>query len=373
MKKFLLAAACFATSMLNAQTLESGFYRVNNLASQRYVYVYDNTGKINPETTSADMGAIELWKDHSRTISDPASIIYINNLQANNQYDLESQGTSVYKIIEYHVQLWEKGGTWNLYVCNNGMCKYLDDDEMSDVPDGQLGTLTKGDYRKWVVTPVDTEKNYFGIKPNHTAGEKHYKSFFADFAFSFNGSGMKAYYISEVYKHIAVVKEIKDEVIAPNTPVIIECSSEEAEDNKLNLFYKQGATPAGNLMKGVYFNNPKRPKSKDARTKYDANTMRILGILSDGKLGFVTSKDEYLAANEAYLVVPEGTPADMVLMTEEELAEYKKNEGLSIDKIQAAKQTKGVYSLTGEKVADKMSDKLPKGVYIVDGKKTIKY
>ena len=37
-------------------------------------------------TTSADMGAIQLWKDHNRTISDPASVIYVEN--KNNNIDI---------------------------------------------------------------------------------------------------------------------------------------------------------------------------------------------------------------------------------------------------------------------------------------------
>ncbi len=355
----------------NAQTIQTGYYRVKNQKTERFVYVYDNTGKINVQTTSADMGGIELWKKHERTISDPASIIHISNLNSDNRYDLSSQGTSVYKIIGHHVQLYPSNGAWKLYATVSGMTKYLSDDEASSVPDGQMGTISKGEYRNWIVIPVDTEENYFGIKPTLSAAEKHYKPFYADFAFSFAGTGMKAYYISETYKHIAVIKEIKDEIIAANTPVIIECSAEDAASNKLNLFRNQGAKPTGNLMKGVYFNNPKRPKSPDARTEYDASTMRVLGVLADGTLGFVTSTEEYLAANESYLVVPKDTPAEMVVMTEEELAEYKENE-TGISQLKENKFVNGVYSLTGVKVADKMVESLPKGVYIINGKKIVK-
>ncbi len=372
MKKIILAAALMITATVHAQTIQNGYYRVKNKGSERYVYVYDNTGKINLQTTSADMGGIELWKDHERTISDPASVIYIENLNSNNQYNLFCQGTSVYQIIGHHAQLYPSGEAWKLYATYSGMTKYLSDDETANVPDGQMGTIAKGDYRNWIVLPLDTEANYFGIKPNHSAGEKHYKPFYADFAFSFAGTGMKAYYISETYKHIAVIKEVKDEIVAANTPVIIECSSADASANKLNLFRNQGTKPAGNLMKGVYFNNPKRPKSPDARTKYDANTMRVLGTLADGTLGFVTSTEEYLAANEAYLVVPQETPAEMVLMTEEELAKFKENEGNSIGQVKENESVRGVFSLTGLKVAEKMNASLPKGVYIVNGKKIVK-
>lgn len=367
MKKLITYILLFASAITNAQ-LKNGFYRVHNYATNRYVYVYDNTGKINVSTTSADMGAIQLWKDHNRTISDPASIVYAEQ-KGGSVYNLHSQGTSVYEIIGYNVMIYPKGDTYQLYAEG----KYLADDETSNVPDGQLGTIAKGDYRKWVAEPLDLETNYFGIAPNFTIENKHYEPFYADFAFNFANEDMKAYYISEVYKHIAVIKEIKSEIIAANTPVIIECGSSEPSSNKLNLYINQGDKINNNLLKGVYFNNERRPKSKDARTKYDANTMRVLGITSEGKLGFVISEEEYLAANEAYLKVSTDTPEELILMTEDELNDYKKTEqGQSISSIKIKDSIKGVYSITGVKVADELNETLPKGIYIVNGKKIIR-
>lgn len=366
MKKILTYILLLFATASYAQ-LQSGFYRVHNFATERYVYVYDNTGKINVSTTSADMGAIQLWKDHNRTISEPASIIYVEQ-KGGSIYNLHSQGTSVHEIIGYNVMVYPKGDTYQLYAEG----KYLADDETSNVPDGQLGTIAKGDYRKWVATPVNLEDNFFGIKPNFNIDNTYYEPFFADFAFSFANEGMKAYYVSETYKHIAIIKEIKDEIIAANTPVIIGCGSEEPSSNKLNLFINKGNKINNNMLKGVYFNNERRPKSKDARTKYDANTMRVLGITSDGKLGFIISKEEYLAANEAYLNVPAGSPEEFELMTEEQLAAYKENEqGQSINSVKTDKPVKGVFSITGLKVADKVDKSLPKGIYIVNGKKII--
>ena len=84
------------------------------------------------------------------------------------------------------------------------------------------------------------------------------------------------------------------------------------------------------------------------------------------------TKDEYLAANEAYLSVPADSPEEFVLMTEEELAAYKETEqGQNISTIKTGNNTKGVFSVTGVKVADKIDGSFPKGIYIVDGKKII--
>lgn len=378
MRILLLTAVLFVCSAINAdeKTLQSGYYRVYNKASERYVYVCDNTGSINVQTTSADMGAIQLWKEYERTISDPASIIYVNNLSGgldNSAYDIGGQGTSIHKMIGHYVQLYpeQDSDAWKLFVTQSGLVKYLADDETSDSEYGRMGTNAKGEYRKWVAVPIDLERNYFGVQPKFSIGEKYYKPFYADFAFSFAGTGMKAYYISEIYKHIAVIKEVEDEVIAANTPVIIECSAAEASANKLNLYLNQGGHPEGNLMKGIYFNNPYRPKSPDARTKFDPSCMRVLGILEDGTLGFVHSDETHLTSNEAYLTVPADAPEELVVMTEDELAAYKDFEA-GINYPADKKSVSGVYSITGLKIADKMHPALPKGVYIVNGRKVTK-
>ena len=101
--------------------------------------------------------------------------------------------------------------------------------------------------------------------------------------------------------------------------------------------------------------------------------MRVLGITSEGKLGFVVSTEEFLAANEAYLKVSTDTPEELILMTEDELNDYKKTEqGQSIGSIKIKDSIKGVYSITGVKVADELNETLPKGIYIVNGKKIIR-
>ena len=162
MKKILTYILLLFATASYAQ-LQNGFYRVHNYATERYVYVYDNTGKINISTASADMGAIQLWKNHNRTLSDPASIIYIED-KGGNMYNLHSQGTSVHEIIGYNVMVYPKGDTYQLYASNGSIGKYLADDETSNVQDGQLGTIAKGDYRKWVATPVNLEDNFLWDK-----------------------------------------------------------------------------------------------------------------------------------------------------------------------------------------------------------------
>ena len=67
------------------------------------------------------------------------------------------------------------------------------------------------------------------------------------------------------------------------------------------------------------------------------------------------------------------SPEELILMTEDELNDYKKTEqGQSIGSIKIKDSIKGVYSITGVKVADELNETLPKGIYIVNGKKIIR-
>ena len=371
--RFILGFLGVLFSLNVSAQIKDGLYRVKNYKTDRYVYVLDNTGSINYSTTSADMGALELWKDLDRCIDNPASIIRVVNV-GDNRYDLQSQGTGVYDMISHYVMIYPYGdGTYQLYASQGSLGKYLSDEETTNVPDGQLGTTNKEEYRRWVPVPMDNETNYFGVRPTLKSGEKYYKTFYADFRFKMLGEGMKAYTIKEIYKHIVAIEEVTDEIIPANTPILLECSSSEARDNKLELYVgDKSKLNRTNLLKGVYFNNPYRPKSKDARTAYNANTMRVLGLTEKGEIGFVTSTEQYVAANSAYLSVPEGTVSELIFMSPEELDKYKLEDGIM--DIHAGATSKAVYTLSGLKVAGKADDlnSLPSGVYVVNGKKVIR-
>ena len=94
----------------HAQYTTDGYYRVSNYATGRYIYVYDNTGSINISTSSADMGAIQLWKDINRTYTDPASILHIKKIRTTENggemFDITSQGTGIHEIIGYYINIY---------------------------------------------------------------------------------------------------------------------------------------------------------------------------------------------------------------------------------------------------------------------------
>lgn len=330
MRKILATSVIAIASLLSAsaaEPLESGYYRVKNYATQRYIYVYDNTGSIEISAGSADVGALQVWKNYERTISDPASILYANYkgspASGNYQYDVESQGTSIYEIIEHYLSIYRRNnGHLNLYASMGGITKYLDDEETNlNREQGAVGFDRDGDFRLWDVYPVDAadESNYFGVAPTISASGKYYQPFYASFPFSFYSQGMKAYYIKEynAAENIAVLAEVNGNVPGA-MPVIIECSSNQPINNRLNLLRNNDAPLQDNQLSGVYFYNEKRKKSHDAKTAYDPQTMRVLSTDASGKLVFTKYAGAYLPANQSYLVVPEGTPDDVTIMTETE-------------------------------------------------------
>ena len=328
------------TVLADAQLSGSGFYRVKNYGTDNYFRVCDNTGSINYAATTADMAAIQLWNGLDASLSEPGSVLYFEN-KGGNYWDITSQGTGVYKIIGRYVEIKTTGTKDNLTfyqvsATESGVTLYLSDVGSWGGDFNTLGTTGKGATRRWLVEPIDASTDsYFGVSPSISASGKYYAPFYADFAFSFASSGMKAYYVSKVDGDIAVLSEVTADVIPASTPLIIECSSADKSDNRLNLLTGKYNAVSGNVLKGVYFCNEFRENSKDAITAFDASSMRVWGVSAEGKLTLNSETsalhvnwwgdddNRYLNANQSYLPVASGTASEMTLMTESEYAEYK--------------------------------------------------
>lgn len=313
MKHLITALVATAITFSASAKLDGdGYYRVQNAKTERYIYVLDDKGELNFQATTAELGAIELWMGYDKTISDPATIIYVKDLNGKKQdYDFQTQGTGVQAIINYPVsiRLYNSSlGTYSIFGRNSGITRYIGDATQFASEQGWVAHLGNGEYYRWYFHPLTTDdSNYFGITPEFQQGADHYATLYADFPFDFHSEGMTAYYVSSVENGTAYIKEING-TVAKGTPVIIKCSSAVPSGNKLNLG-GSGSAVAGNMLKGVYFNNNDLVHKN--RTPNDKATMRVLGRLSDGSIGFVTSNEQYLARNKAYLVVPAGTPAEL--------------------------------------------------------------
>lgn len=285
--------------------LKNGFYRVQNFGTNRYVFITDNKGQINSSGSNHDLDAISLQASSDAMYSDPGSIIYVKRIQGNN-YNLFSQGTSVNDVINHLTAIGKWGGEhFKVGAYDNGLGQLIGDDG-----NGKVVTTATGNNILWDAIPV-SDTNYFGIKPTVSAttnsDTKYYAPFYASFGFNIP-SGIKAYIVSKIEDNKVYLKEVSGKV-PNNTPVIVECSSNNASDNKVTLRYDNSSI-SGNLLKGNMFNNPgigEELKHKN-QTPVTEN-MRVLGVDNDGNLVFKKPTEEtYLPANYSYIIVESSDP-----------------------------------------------------------------
>lgn len=364
-----------------------GYYRVRNLTTERYIYVTDNKDYYDIAHDKEDFQGIQLWKDAAKAAKSPASVIFIEELYPGG-FDLKAQGTGVYDLTGYCVNVTKKSdGTYEVSASRSGVTKFLSDDRTNSSDQGKLGTSGTAKYRRWIVDKIEATHatNYVGISPTITLNGKYYQTFYASFPFRTISPGMRVYYISDVEGDLALIQEIEGDVPAA-TPVIIECASANATDNRIEPLPTTTARVTDNLLCGVYFCNGKRPQeSVDAYTKFDAATMRILTV-ADGKLVMSDNAPERLQeimvndytlyeqvpaicipANTCYFKANANTPKQ-VFLTSDPMA----IDSLPSEKTDGGKPC-GVYSLDGTQLrTTNNAEGLPAGIYIIGGKKVVR-
>lgn len=364
---------CLGMTSALAQITGSGYYRVMNQGTSRYVYVLDNSGSLDYLNQSADMGAIELWRDGAtmNRLTNPATVIYYDRKQVVSETeqrgDLAVQGTSVYGIIGYYVNIKgsDAANTYQVYASDRGITLYLDDETTSNTKDeGAVGTNRSGVYRLWKVYPLNNTEEYLGIEPSVTLGGKYYAPYYVSFPFTCYSTGMKAYYISRIdAEHGLAVRAEVTGTVPAGAPVFVECASADYSGNRITPVETpttKYSLPSANVLKGVYFSNAYRPMNPESKTEYDKNTMRVLGVTSAGKLGFVTAADSqlnyfsnfkkyYLKANQSYLPVESGSPAEFTIVDEDEYNDIVGIASILPDTEGAVVQ--GIYAPNGARLA----------------------
>lgn len=364
-----------------------GYYRVRNLTTERYIYVTDNKDFYDIAHDKEDFQGIQLWKDAAKAAKSPASVIFIEELYPGG-FDLKAQGTGVYDLTGYCVNVTKKSdGTYEVSASRSGVTKFLSDDRTNSSDQGKLGTSGTAKYRRWIVDKIEATHatNYVGISPTITFNGKYYQTFYASFPFRTISPGMRVYYISDVEGDLALIQEIEGDVPAA-TPVIIECASANATDNRIEPLPTTTARVTDNLLCGVYFCNGKRPQeSVDAYTKFDAATMRILTV-ADGKLVMSDNAPERLQeimvndytlyeqvpaicipANTCYFKAHANTPKQVFLTSDPTAID-----SLPSEKTDGGKHC-GVYSLDGTQLrTTNNAEGLPAGIYIIGGKKVVR-
>lgn len=320
LKKLLLlsiASLSFISGYAQANSLKDGYYRAKNYSSNRYIYVTDNKGYVDYVATTADVGALQLWKGEERAMSDPSTILYFK--QVDDQWDIMAQGTGVYSIISSYVNIFKSGDTYLCYGKKASLSKYLSDTDKTQDDQGIMSIDGTGDTRRWWLSPMDAaSNNYLGVKPSISATGKYYQSYYTSFPYSAYSSGVKFYRVEKVERGLALLKEVVGGVPA-KTPIIVECSSTVVSDNRLNI----GGTPTAvgsNKLSGVFFNNPMTTHYN--QTKFNPASMRVLAVNKEGKLVFTATPGfEYIPANTAYLNVDANAPAEIPALKEGEFEE----------------------------------------------------
>lgn len=375
--------------------VSSGYYRVESVYTDQSLYIISAT----PQDIDYSQGTIHLdnirgCKDNEAKFSKPSTVIYLevksDLTNGVKKVDISAQGVSASSIASgasmFLSPVASTGTTYYASASYNGIEKFLiarietiggwfpieDDCKVEAV--GQKG----GDDSKFKFNKIDESNNYFGISPRIELNGEYYDPFYVAFPYSFSSTGMTAYYVNRVSekgtdgKAYAIWSEAGISSIKAGTPLIIKCSSNKPEENKLKINGVTGqALSATNIMRGAYRSCPEPTNLRDV-VEYNPSTMRVLGT-QDGKLVFKKSTQQYIGENEAYIEVPSNYPDVLELVTQSEYDNITGIDDITVDEVSVNPRVKGVYTIAGVRVADtKDFDKLPSGVYIVDGKQRTK-
>ena len=381
MKKLLLLLSLLLPSVLYAQLNGTGYYRVENNKTGRYIVLVDNRASltITPSTQDVDLEALRLIGPfEDRVASNPATICKLTVVSKTSsttyKCNVSGQSLDLYNLVKSYLEFSNNtsDGTYAIggSATKGGvtMVKYLTD---TGLIEDEVQIFTRGDkaseYAYWRLHPIN-DKYYFGFKPEFKASldgadSLYYAPMYASFPFAIT-SNVKAYYITEVKNGYAKVHEFAY-TVPDATPVFVECKGAKASDNKVTLTESTASAP-GNKLKGVYYcNDVKEVTGHRNVTAYNPSTMRILGRAADGRLAFIKSSTlKYIPANTSYLEVAAGSP-DVIYVVKD----YPSGiETLTASDVKS--QQRGVYSLSGQRFGD-TTEGLHKGIYIVNGRKVV--
>ena len=367
-----------------AQLNGAGYYRVKNVASDRYMSLSDNQSRgVDFNSCTADCGAMQTSKIMDNIYSDPGSIFYLDHISGVS-YNVVGQGTSLHDIINYYIYISPVGSYYKIYQEQKGQRITLSD--LDDVEEDESYVATTGGKTTWYITPLNKTDNYIGVKPTISVGDKHYAAVFTGYPYTL-GAGMKAYYINKVIEKegVVIIKELTGTIPA-KTPVLIECSSTDISKNQITPVLRSVAVPSDNVAKGVYFCLGDRWSAHYNSTKFDPSTMRVLSLNTYGNLAVSTSTQNLktvmiepkgadgkhltitaIPANSWYIPVSSSAPSEMKMVTAEQYAT-----GIQDITVKPA-SLYNVYTLEGvqiKKNATSISD-LHQGIYIINGKKVV--
>ena len=372
MNKIVLLLLSILQFPVYAQVNGSGYYRVQSKKSSRFLTIVDNRASVNWTNTTVDLYAFRTIGTFEDNVCwNPATICYLTETSKANYYNISGQGLDLYNVAQTYMNLQRQSdGSYILKgeVTKSGttIAKTLYDSAKDKNP-ANIDTKGTDGYQYWYIRPVKGNY-YFGINPDFQATmenkDSYYTTIYASFPFKLGGD-MKAYYVTEIKDGYVRVVSLGNAV--PGTaPVIVECASDKPSENKVELDHHNSANPlANNKLKGVYYCNDVTDTDHRNVTEYKPASMRVLGRAADGRFAFITDRNlKYIPANKAYLTVPTGTPETLYVVTEIPAGIE------TVTTVAPTTHQCGVYSLSGQRLGD-TTEGMPKGVYIVNGRKTV--
>lgn len=360
MKKLFTLSLLVCMAMSAAAQLASGFYRIQNVSTGRYIVMYDPYVLVNKATGTVNLTSLQTITSFKTVRSHMGSVWYMED-KGNSQYDLFCQHSSLGVNSEgFYPKLWAIDGSYRIYGEYDGFTKYLTDANNEDTGEGNVSI--NGNKLNWTFLPIGGD-NYIGIEPEVNADGYYWATFLSGFPFTL-GSGMKAYYINNVNDNGFSKKEISGEIPA-KMPVLIRLNGGSASDNIITVKKTSSASvPSDNKMYGVWYSSDLGGKHENWNVKYESNN-RILGK-ADGHLAFVKASssdliyDTYIEHNRGYLAVGANASSNIVDATS----------GIASVKDEATDESKkGIFTLTGQKIPEGTTPR--PGIYIKDGKKIV--
>lgn len=401
----------------------AGYYRIKNRGEAgRYISIEND--KVSEESkkisfaggksVSANIEALRTVKNQDYN---PGTIIYVSG--GTSGLTLEAQGMNTDELLQkfgYSGYKLKMSGQGELNTTYSGYQIDLIDfgyDTPVNRPEfcavatlNFISTNSIKSYALWDFKKIDNEKEYFAINPDimiqvSQNEYKYYTTLFTSFAYQVS-DGMKAYYIDQhnydtkhIKEPIAELKEIPDGKVPAATPVIIKCSSSNIADNKVTLLTETLSPITGNELKGRIFSFvPTKNEDQGMMNalEFNKNSMRVIGFV-DGELSLVNEANstysnssalisysssaepskKYIPANKVYLPISssdaEVTANGIKLLLPDAYAV-----AASITKVMSEDNAvkEGIYTLTGVKVKDdNNTNNLPRGIYIINGKKQV--
>jgi hypothetical protein len=361
MKKFLLmisavllTVSALAQQVTNLSDVKDGYYRVYAVKGKRYLSLLDNKGwaKRSGANPVADLYAIRTLLDNSdnHIVSNPATVIRIT--PSSTEYTCSAQGTSINNFTSYKFKISKSGNAFIISAEAAGVGKSIlaegrlySDEKDAYLPDSgvvssQGANFSDGSRDLYLYKVSSSDANsYFGFAPDVNVGSKYYQTTYFAFPFKLaSGSKATVYRVTKVLGSSAIIEPFgANDVVPAATPLLVESSSNNAADNKVDLQLTGGSASGTNLLAGVYFryvytDNAKAgaPSSSNSNhrnlTKFDASSMRVLGS-SNGSAVFTTAStpDYIIPANSAYLKVPAGTATELKIRTKVEYTRATKD------------------------------------------------